>query len=223
MQFDMGDAPSIVRNVTYFFAADGAKVFDGHHCYGSDNWLPLNCAPPGPGERWDSERPWSNGKKPCFLDGKGGVCGPLDWWQNGVPSDAPPVDYSIYGIPVCCPKPLAMPWFDNGGDFSGRSMTFTGEPGGGWSLSDDDFGIYAYADGTGDDFIIAEQDLTCANATVPEGFTTVRWFKFSTQVDVFLVLQSYDEATFTGVFKSPVPPMGAPPALRVVLRIPRLP
>jgi hypothetical protein len=109
MQFD--EAGLVVAPVTYFFAGDDATPLPFHTPFAPRNvWAPNGWLSLPPGEQVDSDTPWSNGEMPGFFPGNGSFCGPRDWWENGVPSDAPPLDYGTSGVPPCCPQQPCQPW-----------------------------------------------------------------------------------------------------------------
>jgi len=106
MQFDQ--AGEIIRNITYYFAEASAVLFAGEHFYTSDNYNWREQPGIGIGERWDSARPWSNGKVPFFAPGTGSVCGSSTFWSQGCPSNAPPITYSSDGVPTCCQQAVPL-------------------------------------------------------------------------------------------------------------------
>lgn len=100
MQFDAnGD---YIVPVRFYFAVPGAKVFPGPHLYGTDYFLSHVDCDVGPGLYWNDVRVYDKGIPPVGISGQGPPCGPLDWWQNGVPSDAPPLQLDLQGRPLCC-------------------------------------------------------------------------------------------------------------------------
>jgi hypothetical protein len=99
MQFDQ--AGQIVKRVRWFFTAPGAKVFPVPSTFCSSNYELDRERPLGPGEVWNSTRPFSDGATPAGLTGQGSFCGPLDWFVNGTPSDAAPLNL-VNGVPRCC-------------------------------------------------------------------------------------------------------------------------
>lgn len=106
MQFDQ--AGLVVAPVTYYFAPPGAKFFPVPHAFCSANWVENSLAGPGVGELPTSARTYSNGALPAPFTGQGPPCAPLDWWTNGVPSDAPPLTYDDRGLPTCCQIPVTV-------------------------------------------------------------------------------------------------------------------
>jgi hypothetical protein len=102
MQFD--EAGEIIVPVMFYFAAPCAPVFPGFHLYATDYFQSHAQPGLGPGLRWDSIPTYYNGALPWPANSSGRFCGSLDWWQNGVPSNAPPVDYGN-GFPACCGQP----------------------------------------------------------------------------------------------------------------------
>lgn len=100
MQFDT--AGQIIVPVRFYFAQPGARVFDGPHLFGVDYFLPGGPVGLGPGLYWNSDWTFDAGVAPPGVDGTHDVCSPLDWWINGVPSDAPPLALDAFGRPICC-------------------------------------------------------------------------------------------------------------------------
>jgi hypothetical protein len=103
MQFD--DDGHIVVPITWYEALPGAKVFPGEHRYGSDVWQPNGLVGLGPGEYWQAPKVWNNGAAPGLFRGTGSPCGPIEWFRDGCPSDAPPLQLDSRGFPVCCKVP----------------------------------------------------------------------------------------------------------------------
>lgn len=100
MQWDQ--AGVLVTPVRWYFVPPGTPPLPFPHLYGSSNWDTDGVIDLGPGERWDSLRPYSKGAPPGPQLTTGEFCGSLDWWQNGVPSDAPLLPTNLLGQPDCC-------------------------------------------------------------------------------------------------------------------------
>jgi hypothetical protein len=100
MQFD--EAGSIIVPVRFYFAVPGAKIFPGPHLFASDYWESHVDCGVGPGLYWNSTRVYDKGKPPPGITGQGPPCGPLSWWTDGVPSNAPPLQLDAQGRPLCC-------------------------------------------------------------------------------------------------------------------------
>lgn len=107
MQFD--EAGLVVVPIRWYFAASTAEPLASSHLFGSSNWQKLDIGAVGPGERWDSVRTYDKGENPYAIPGTTGPCGPADWFANGVPSDAPPLDLDFRGVPICCHVPVIQP------------------------------------------------------------------------------------------------------------------
>lgn len=108
MQFDKKG--EIKVPIVWYFCGDGAELFPGPHSFGSSNWENPPRSGLGIGEQWDSSFAWRDGSQPFPAPGNGSFCGPLDWYENGCPSDAPPVEY-VGDIPECCPQPACQEYF----------------------------------------------------------------------------------------------------------------
>lgn len=86
-------------------------MFPGFHLFGNGrDFLNHSCDELGPGETPTAVRTYSKGAIPAFRPGTGGFCGPLEWWTNGVPSDAPRLVYPTNLTPACCPQQPCNPW-----------------------------------------------------------------------------------------------------------------
>jgi len=170
MQFDQ--AGEIIVPVTWYFAAPGAKQLPAQHPFGSQHTWALGRLPTlGLGERWDSLTPYYNGAQPFYAPGSGSFCGPLDWFENGCPSDAPPINYSDAGVPVCCPQPPCQPWAQTGSHPIGLAVA--GGPTG-WTVDASQVGSVVWLDSTATNVLQAiELDSTlCFNQLPTElGFT----------------------------------------------------
>jgi hypothetical protein len=110
MQFDADG--TMIRPVRWYFCREGALPLPYSHLYGSANWLTVPRQNTGIGERWDSPRAYNNGQAPVGASGQTGPCGPQDWWENGVPPDAPPLPLDTQLLGTCCTG-------DTGGIFVG--------------------------------------------------------------------------------------------------------
>jgi hypothetical protein len=100
MQWD--EAGVLVTPVRWYFVPPGTPPLPFPHLYGSSNWDTDGVIDLGPGERWDSLRPYSKGQLPGPQPPAGEFCGSLDWWQNGCPSDAPLLPTNLLGQADCC-------------------------------------------------------------------------------------------------------------------------
>ncbi len=115
----------LVARIRMYWADPGAKMFPDYHLFGADlDFMPHQLDALGPGEIARQFRTYYDGAMPGYFPGTGNFCGPLDWWQNGVPSDAPRLPYSDNGIPACCPQPPCQPWWYDPVDT--RSLRVTG-------------------------------------------------------------------------------------------------
>jgi hypothetical protein len=91
-----------VTPVRWYFCPPGTPPLPFSHLYGSSNWDTDGVIDLGPGERWDSLRPYSKGQLPGPQAPAGEFCGSLDWWQNGCPSNAPLLPTNLLGQADCC-------------------------------------------------------------------------------------------------------------------------
>lgn len=104
MQFDV--AGTLFAPVKWYVAPPGAIPMPGPHLFCADIWNDQGRIDLGPGVYWQQIPTWSNGALPAPFSGQGPPCGQLDWWTNGVPSDAPPLDLDARGVPLCCHVPV---------------------------------------------------------------------------------------------------------------------
>lgn len=111
MQFD--EAGLWIAPVRFYFANDNAQVFPGAHLFGTDYFESHVDCNVGPGLRWDSERIYDKGAPVSGITGQGPPCGSLDWWQNGVPSDAPSLAMDAQGRSLCC-RPVNSDFMETG-------------------------------------------------------------------------------------------------------------
>lgn len=87
--------------LTWFFAAKGAKALPFWTAYGSGNWSRTKSGFLGTGEVAPQPWPWRNGSLPGPYPGDAGFCGAEVDWQQG--TDTPePVALTPAGMPVCC-------------------------------------------------------------------------------------------------------------------------
>jgi hypothetical protein len=205
MQFDA--AGEIVVPVTWYFTSPGALTFPGPHRFGSSHtWAPHSLPSIGLGERWDSKPSYANGAQPFYAPGSGSFCGPLDWFAEGCPSDAPPVQYSSAGVPVCCPQPPCQPWFPA---TIPSSTVQTVPPGGTYHLVTYDFFAALFNNGPGT--IQIEVELEAVECDMASPYSTVMFVTFvlvdDSEWEYFL--QSYDPSTHTGLWTpDPAAPVG---------------
>lgn len=104
MQFD--EAGTIVAEIVYYFAPDGAKTIEGENLYHSTNWDQTGDVSLGIGEVWNSPKGWVNGAMPCNFTGQHRRCGKHSWWREGVPTGTPPLQMDANGCPLCCQPPV---------------------------------------------------------------------------------------------------------------------
>lgn len=100
MQFDV--AGTLFASVKWYFAPSGAKDFPGSHLFCSNDFQEHGYVSTDPGVYWNQLPVYYNGALPAPFTGDGPPCAPLDWWLNGVPSNALPLALDPRGIPVCC-------------------------------------------------------------------------------------------------------------------------
>jgi hypothetical protein len=204
MQFDQ--AGTIVVPVQWFFTDPDAKVFPGFHLFGPDRDIWEHQLPAlGPGEPWNAVRSYEKGEMPAYLKGNGGFCGAEDWWENGVPSDAPPLMYNARGVPGCCPPEPCQPWHQFGPPTRVWKRVLTGEvwttvlnaPGGYQASTHFGHGALMEAQHTIDPCGLYFFTSITVNITVPPFVQTVT-----------PVLVSYDPGSTTGTWQFPVNPYG---------------
>lgn len=100
MQFD--EAGLLKADVMWYRADDGALPIEGGTLFNSSNWDSIPRSRPGLGEQWDSDFRWYNGDNPFGFGGLKRPCGPLRWWHEGCPSNAPRLLVDGGGAPLCC-------------------------------------------------------------------------------------------------------------------------
>jgi hypothetical protein len=198
MQFD--EAGLLVRGIKWFEAAPGAGYFPVQHLFGQGReWAEHQLEELGPGERWDSPHVYSKGATVPFLSGSGAFCGPQSWWEDGVPSDAPPVVITD-GIPACCGQLTCMPWNDG---FSPGIRSATNESSGmAWTTDSDIATNYSAFDPSNPNAFVA----FAREVSVPCGM----YLKTSAILELFspphtytLALIGYNATTQIGRWQAP--------------------
>lgn len=96
------DAAQTIRaKVRYYFALPTAKPLPFPSRFVSQHWDTVHWKTVGPGEDVSVNTSYDKGKPPAKLTGDH-WCGPVDWWRNGAPSNAPPLVRNIFGVAECC-------------------------------------------------------------------------------------------------------------------------
>ncbi len=120
MQFFPGlDYPIPVR---WYRTVPGALCFPAPHNFYSRNWDYVHDLPQDVGETTDAPRPYS--KQPAPFGARGDhFCGPLEWFQKGVPADTFGDTYerNAFGLLVCC-NPLERDAGVKAGELSGGAV-----------------------------------------------------------------------------------------------------
>jgi hypothetical protein len=103
-RWNFGEASDTIGDVVWFDAPPGALFYQGLTPFRSLDWIDLTDLPaPGPGPLHKRQSRYTKGKTIPGYTGKGPVCGPADWWVNGVPSPPPPApNRDDNGVPECC-------------------------------------------------------------------------------------------------------------------------
>jgi hypothetical protein len=212
MQFDQ--AGELVTRVRWYFCPDGAEPLPWPTLFASSNWNWNSRIRLGPGELWHSVRTYSKGQLPGPYTGKGGVCGPAEWWQNGVPSDAPPLIYDSDNVPPCCQKapPPCQPWRSPHGTLAVHTPNYRD----GWSLFADSPDLIQWNQFDPLAEVIVTPAGTCSGGSGLSVFAALEDYDFGPGDMVF---QSYDASTFTGTW-IPGPGAEAPAGFKVILTIP---
>jgi len=101
--------------VKWYFVDDTAPTMPFLHLYGSRNWDSQGLAMVGPGEPQLTPQVYSKGAFPAPIPDPSHVCGPDDWFANGVPVDSPSLQLNASQLPICCfggypPPPSCIPW-----------------------------------------------------------------------------------------------------------------
>jgi hypothetical protein len=87
--------------VTWYWAPEGSKPLSFPTLYTSETWDGVHWFCPGAGEDDQSNPVFYNGTAPGPFKGKS-FCGKQEWFENGCPSDAPPLPQNAQGLPKCC-------------------------------------------------------------------------------------------------------------------------
>lgn len=102
MRFTPGGEPQRVR---WYFCPPGARLFPGEHSFSSLNWTKQDTLPDEDdgaiGEVIGARRTYGKGKAPAGVTGQS-VCGPVDWYREGAPLTAPPLERRADGLAICC-------------------------------------------------------------------------------------------------------------------------
>lgn len=196
MQFD--DTGDLTAEIQWYFANDGAVSFPAFAQFGSKNWLRTGFDYVGPGEVWNATRSYSKGAAKFFAPGNGSFCGQLDWWENGCPSDAPPISYSSQQIPVCCPQQGCCSWYDGGTGH--RTISTPGQPYV-WTKVSENFAEVLFEDAaTGYKVQLEPRSFHCVpgdNGALACGLEVSLTLSFP------LSLWSYDPNTYTSEWRLP--------------------
>jgi hypothetical protein len=203
MQFDA--AGEIIVPVTWYACEEGALDFPTPHLYVSTRtWAKHKLPTLGIGERWDSKPVHNDSAPPGFFPGTGGYCGPDDWWQNGCPSDAPPLVIGPNGIPPCCPQPPCQPWRETG--IARRSFTLS-TPDPPYISVENDANHYDWIFGVStDNQLFLDEDASGVACGDGPG-TTCALILQAYGEEPNMVCLSYDPGSSTGVWG---PPAGSP-------------
>lgn len=95
------DAAQTIGSTVRWFFVDESDFLPFPHAYSSEIWDPVHWINPGIGEAWNLNQDYTNGHLPDPVPSDANYCGPPDWWLNGCPSDAPPLEW-VDGLPECC-------------------------------------------------------------------------------------------------------------------------
>lgn len=103
--------------VRWYWCKPGAKVFPGHHRFGSGNWASKRENWPGVGEVLGVPRPWDRGEPLPLVTGQQ-QCGSLETFENGALFDG--IEHTPrtnQGVPLCCLGVQVGVQFGGGGGF----------------------------------------------------------------------------------------------------------
>lgn len=99
MWFD--EAKTLGGYVNWYWAPKGSKPLPFPTRFTSETWDTVHWWNPGAGEDDMSLSTYSKGALPGPFKGLS-FCGRPEWFQDGCPSDAPPLPKNADGLPACC-------------------------------------------------------------------------------------------------------------------------
>jgi hypothetical protein len=211
MQFDQ--AGTLFAPVRWYFTPPGAADFPGSHYFASNDFQEHGYVLTDPGPYWNQIPVYDKGTPPTGLSGKGPPCGPLSWWQNGVPSSAPPLPLDNGLISLCCMRAIVQggpigpaigtlwnpcqPWRVFGPPTRTFKRVLTGET---WVTTLNTTVAYSShgVTHTGEIVNVQPGGLGCQgfDVTKPPGFVTP-----STGGPITMKLLTYNPVTFTGIWQ----------------------
>lgn len=95
------DAQTVSSTVRWYFTDEPFLPFP--HRFSSEIWDETHWVNPGAGETDKLPQTYDKGALPSPVAPvpRGAPCGPPEWFANGAPSNAPPLEW-LNGIPSCC-------------------------------------------------------------------------------------------------------------------------
>jgi hypothetical protein len=94
-------ARTLKSELVWYWCEPGAKPFPGPQRFSSETWDYTHWAAGGAGEDDETGSTYYSGKPPGTPASKT-FCGPAEWFADGCPSDAPPLERNAANLPVCC-------------------------------------------------------------------------------------------------------------------------
>lgn len=95
------NARSVFSDVIWYKAPAGAKDFPGFSRFGSETLDTVHWYQEGAGEDYATKSSYYNSKIPGPFTGQK-FCGPIEWYADGCPTDAPLIARNSSGLPSCC-------------------------------------------------------------------------------------------------------------------------